>query len=142
MRRQALPSVTTLFALQRQTRIPLGYTICRFRPYRRTFMNKLRKHTFIALTAGALLLGMSVPGGHAFADETAGQKIDRIAYKTGYGIRKGAEWAGNGIKKGATKAGEGISKGMTHAAHGIKKAAQKTGEAFAKVGNKLQETAS
>ena len=105
-------------------------------------MNTLRKPIFITSIAGTLVLALSLSGTAAQAGETAGQKIDRIAHKTGSGIRKGAEWAGNGIRKGASKAGEGINKGMTHAAGGIRKGAQKTGEAFTAVGSKLQQSTS
>ncbi|MGV3740755.1 MAG: hypothetical protein ACO1NO_00410 [Burkholderiaceae bacterium] len=105
-------------------------------------MNMFSKPILIASTVIALLLGAGLSGSKAWAGETAGQKIDRIAHKTGNGIRKGAEWAGNGIRKGATKAGEGISKGMNHAAKGIRKGAQKTGEAFTTVGSRLQQSSS
>ncbi|MDQ9171874.1 hypothetical protein Q8A64_15780 [Oxalobacteraceae bacterium R-40] len=105
-------------------------------------MDRIRKQIAITASAGALFLGMITFTGNAFADETAGQKIDRIAQKTAGGIRKGAEWTGNGIRKGATATGEGISKGVTYAAGGIRKAAQKTGEAFEKVGSKLQQSSS
>lgn len=95
-----------------------------------------------SLAALLFLLAAMTCAGNAHATETAGQKIERAAHASGNGIRKGAEWAGNGIRKGMVKAGEGISKGAAHAAKGIRIGAQKTGEAFAKVGNKIQDAAS
>ncbi len=101
-------------------------------------MKRLPQSFLLLVAACAILLGGAFPARDASATDTAGQKIERIAQKTGNGIRKGAEWAGNGIKKGAIKAGEGISKGMTHAGNGIQTGVRKTGEAFEKVGSKLQ----
>jgi hypothetical protein len=105
-------------------------------------MNKPSKRIIFATVIGAFVLGMYFFSGSAIATETADQKIDRIAQKSANGIRHGAEWAGNGIRKGASKAGEGISKGLGHASDGIKKGVRKTGEAFAAIGNKLQDSAS
>lgn len=94
---------------------------------------------FWALAMGMLLVTAMLSVAPAYADETAGQKVDRLAAKTGDGIRKGAEWAGNGIKKGATKTGESLSKGAAFVARGVKKGVEKTGEGLSRAGNKLQQ---
>jgi hypothetical protein len=104
---------------------------------RQTTLHKL----FWALAAGMLLVTATLSAAPVHANETAGQKIDRIAGKTGDGIRNGAEWAGSGIRKGVMKTGEGLSKGAAFVANGVRKGVEKTGEGLSRAGDKIQQAA-
>ena len=138
--KKALRIVTSLTTLRQLLPSYLARLILRFHP---SFPDMQRKY-LLSIPAAVLCfsaLCLTLGAHTAIASESGGQKIERVAQKTGNGIRKGVEKTGAAIKKGADKAGKGIKKGAEHAGRGIKKGVEKTGEALEKAGKKIQQAA-
>lgn len=101
--------------------------------------NPMKRHgNFLAKTLAAGLVFAAAVHAQAGMAADAGAGMERLARKTGAGIRHGAEKTREGIEKGARHAGHGIARAAAATEKGVRKGVQKTGEGITRLGGKLR----